>query len=268
MRRKRKALKFEFIKQSGEFVGRNSKVVLIALVVCALIIGAFFRLYNFLRTASYFDCHVIEIIKLSESEGLESKKEFFKLSPKVNIFIADPITLSNKIKTAHSEFQNVLITKYLPNRLIATIIDRRAVAKIKVGKFYQVDYEGMALPQVSEKELESLPFIIGLESQLFNPSVGKKIKSPRLLKALNLLALVSEVKEFKGSIVENIDVSYLKNTTFKMDGINVILGEGDFEKKLELLSRILDDPKIQRQNVDYVDLRFTDVAIGTKQTKK
>ncbi|KPK40835.1 MAG: hypothetical protein AMJ78_06765 [Omnitrophica WOR_2 bacterium SM23_29] len=268
MRRKRRALKFEFIKQSGEYVERNRRAVLIFVMLCALAIGAGFWLHVFLRTASYFDCYAIEIIKFSESEGLRAQKEFFKLSPKINIFMADSLVLSNKIKSVHPEFQNVLITKYLPNRLIATIIDRRAVAKIKVGKFFQVDYEGMVLPQVSEKELESLPLIIGLESQLFNPSVGKKVKSSRLLNALNLLALVSEVKEFKDSVIENIDVSYPENTTFKMDGMNIILGEGEYGKKLELLSRILDDPKIQRQDIDYVDLRFADVVFGTKPTKK
>ncbi len=264
MRRRRRALKFEFINKSGDYVSRNKKALFIVFVLCALGIGAAFRLYNFLRTSSMFDCYAIEIVKLSEGEGLQAKKEFFKLSHKANIFTADPNALSNKIKEAHPEFQNVLITKYLPNRLIATIIDRVAVAKIRVGRIYQVDYEGMTLPQVSGSELESLPLIIGLESQLFNPSIGKKVKSQRLSKALDLLALIMRAKEFKGSSVELIDVSLPLNTTFKIDGINIILGEGEFERKLELLSRILGDPKIQRQNVDYVDLRFTDVVIGTK----
>lgn len=268
MRRKHKNLKFEFIKQSGDFISENKKIVFIIFVLCALAIAALSWLYNFLHTASYFDCYAIEMVKLSESEGFETTKEFFKLSHKVNIFMAEPITLSNKIKEAHPEFQTVLITKYLPNRLIATIMDRKAVAKIKVGRIYGVDYEGIALPQISAEELESLPLIIGLESQPFNPSIGKKVKSQRLLKALDLLALVAQVKEFKGSSVENIDVSYPENTTFKMDGINVILGEGEFKKKLELLTRILNDPKINKQNVDYVDLRFTDVVIGTKKTNK
>lgn len=268
MRRKRKNLKFEFIKQSGDFISGNKRIVFIVFILCALVIIALSWLYNFLHNASYFDCYAIEMVKLSEGEGLQAKKEFFKLSRKINIFTADPVTLSNKIKEAHPEFQTVLITKYLPNRLIATIIDRKAVAKIKVGRIYQVDYEGVVLPQVLGEELESLPLIMGLESQPFNPSIGKKVKSQRLLKALNLLALVTQTKEFRGSAVENIDVSYPENTTFKMNGINVILGEGEFDKKLELLTRILNDPKIDKQNVDYVDLRFTDVAIGTKQTKK
>lgn len=268
MGRRRKSLKFEFLREGSDFVGRNKRASFIALALFTLFIGAFFWLNNFLRTASYFDCYAIEIVKLSEGEGIMPKSEFFRLSPKVNIFMADPIALSKKIKQAHPQFQEVLITKYLPNRLIATIIDRKAIAKIKVGRFYQVDYEGIVLPQVSEEELKSLPLVLGLESQPFNPAIGKKFKSARLQKALNLLSLITKTGELKHSSIENVDVSYPENMTFKMDGMNVILGEGEFERKLELLSRILGDPKIDRPNVDYVDLRFTDVVIGTKQTKK
>lgn len=268
MRRRRKSLKFEFIKEGGNFISSNKKPIFIAFLLCSIFIISLSWLYNFLHTASYFDCYAIEMVKLSETEGLEPKKEFFKLSHKVNIFAADPVALSNKIKESHTEFQTVLITKYLPNRLIATIIDRRAVAKIKVGTIYPVDYEGVVLPQVSGEELESLPLIIGLESQPFNPAIGRKIKSQRLPKALNLLALVTQAKGLNGLSVEIIDVSHPENATFKMDGMNVILGESEFGKKLELLQRILNDPKIERKNVDYVDLRFTDVVIGAKQAKK
>lgn len=268
MRRRRKTIKFELIKKSSDFVNRNKRGVLILFVLCALVILAIFMLCDFFRSASYFDCYAIEIIKLSEKEGFEPKKGFFKLTPKINIFIADPITLSNKIKEAHPEFQNVLITKYLPNRLIATIIDRKAVAKIKVGRIYQIDYEGVVMPTTSKEEPASLPLIIGLESQLFNPSMGKKVESPRLSKALTLLALLTKEKRIKYSAIGIIDVSYPKNTTIKMDEVNVIFGEGEFERKVELLSKILNDPKIHRQNIDYIDLRFTDVVISTKRAKK
>lgn len=268
MARRRKSLKLEFLKESGDFLGRNKKIVFIVFTLCVLSIIAASWLNVFLRTASYFDCYAIEIVKLSEVGGLKPESEFFKLSPKVNIFTADPIALSNKIKQAHPEFRDVLITKYLPNRLIATIIDRKAVAKIRVGRYYQVDYDGIVLPQTSEEELKSLPFIIGLESQLFNPNTGKVVKSQRLAKALGLLASINKISEFKVKAVELIDVSHPENITFKMSGINVILGEAEFERKLELLSRILEDPKIDKANVDYVDLRFTDVVVGTKQSKK
>jgi cell division septal protein FtsQ len=265
MARRRRAAQFEFVKGGGEFLKKNKLAVFGVLLFLAAVIAGIVWLNGLLQTSPYFDCSAVEIIKVGEDGRFEAKKEFFQLTPGVNIFSADHVMLSNRIKRSHPEFQDVEIIKYLPNRIIAKIRDRRPVAKIKVGRIYQVDFEGMVL---SDKDTDSLPLVIGMESQLFNPTVGKPVKSRRLARALNILALISERAEFKDSVISVVDLSYPEKANFKMDGITVVLGDNEYERKLDLLARILKDPKIDRSRLESVDLRFTDVVMKTKPEKK
>lgn len=265
MARKRRAVQLEFVKEGKDFLKKNKTAVFGVFLFLAVVIAGIIWLNDFLQTSPYFDCRAVEIIKIGEGGKFEATKEFFQLSPSVNIFTADHVMLSNRIKQSHPEFQDVEIIKYLPNRIIAKIRDRRPVAKIKVGKIYQVDYEGVVL---ADKDSESLPLIIGMESQLFNPTVGRAVKSRRLTRALNILTLISERREFKDSVVSVVDLSYPEKANFKMDGITVVLGDNEYGRKLDLLARILKDPKINKSRLDSIDLRFTDVVMNTKPEKK
>lgn len=265
MAKKRRAVKLEFAKSGRDFLKKNKAAVFGVLLFLTAVAVMVIWLIGFLEASPYFDCRVVEIIKMGERGSFEAKKEFFQLNPSVNIFTADHIMLSNRIKQSHPEFQDVEIVKYLPNRIIAKIRDRRPVARVKVGKTYQVDYEGMVL---ADKDAESLPLVIGIESQLFNPTVGKPIKSRRLTRALNILALISEKREFKDSVISAVDLSYPEKTNFKMDGITVIMGDNEYGRKLDMLARILKDPKIDKSRLDLIDLRFTDVVMNAKPGKK
>jgi len=261
MARRRRAAKFEFMKESGDFLRKNKAAVFGVLLFLSAVIAGIVWLSDLLRNSPYFDCRAAEIIKVGENGRLEQKKEFFQLTPSVNIFTADHIMLSNRIKQSHPEYQDVEIIKYLPNRIIAKIRDRRPVAKIKAGKIYQVDYEGITL---ADKDAESLPLITGLESQLFNPTIGKPVKSKRLIRGLNVLALISERREFKDSVISMVDLSYPEKTNLKMDGITVVLGDNEYGRKLDMLARIFKDPKIDKSRLDSIDFRFTDVVMNTK----
>jgi cell division septal protein FtsQ len=261
MARRRRAAQFGFMKKSGDLLRKNKTAVFGVLMFLAAVIAGAIWLSDLLQNSPYFDCRVVEILKAGESGRLEPKKEFFQLTPSVNIFTADHIILSNKIKQSHPEYQDVEIIKYLPNRIIAKIRDRRPAARVKAGKIYQVDYEGVVL---AYKDAESLPFIIGLESQLFNPALGKPVKSKRIARALNILALIAERREFKDSVISVVDLSYPEKANFNMDGIVVILGDNEYERKLDMLARILKDPKIDKSSLDSIDFRFTDVVMNIK----
>lgn len=269
MRHKQKTGQFRFLKKSGDFLNSNKKVVIgIALFLAVSAAGGVW-FGNFLQTSPYFNCAVIEIVKEGKSGKLEAKKEFFRLNPAVNIFTADHLVLAETIKDAHPEFQDVEIIKYLPDRIIAKIRDRRAVAKIKLGNVYLVDCEGVILSQTAEDmEIKRLPFIAGLESQLFSPREGKILKSKRLVRALNILDLIVKRSELRDFPVSAINVSYPEKADFTLGGITVIIGDNEFERKLDLLVQILRDPKIDKATLNSVDLRFTDVVIDTKLEKE
>ncbi len=267
MARKRRTAQLEFV---NNFFKENRKVVVSVLLFLAVVLLASLWLRDFFLTSSYFDCKKIEIMKPGKGGGLQARREYFELNYPVNIFAVDPVMLSEKIKESHSEFQIVVITKFLPNRIIATIKDRSPIARIRIGKTLMVDYDGIVVLPVPDTDLESFPLIIGLESQLADPRPGTKVKSRRLAKALKMLSLIAAKKEFKDYAVETIDFSYPDKANFKMSGMTIVIGDNgnEYYRKLDALAQALSNPKIDRSRVDSIDLRFTDPAVTFRPEKK
>lgn len=257
----------EASKQLKDFMKRN-KAAVTALVILALaVIASGMWLNNFFCSAPCFEVRKVEIVKPGREGNLYIQKEYFNLEYPVNFFTVDPATLSGKIKAAHPEFQIVVITKFLPNRIVANIKDREAVARIKVGKILPVDFDGVIVSETGD--LEALPLITGLESQLTNPKAGTRVKSKRLNTALtDILRRVYSRKEFRKSTVETIDMTYPDKAFFVMDGITIVIGNSDFDNKLDALAATLGNPKVDRSKIDSIDLRFTDAAVTFKPEKK
>jgi len=266
MARKRRT-NSETSKQFNDFMKRN-KIAVTALVIFALtVIAAALWLNNFLCSASCFEVKKVEIVKPGREGGLYIQKEYFNLEYPVNFFTVDTVMLSRKIKEAHPEFQIVVISKFLPNRIVANIKDREAVARIKVGKVLPVDFDGVIVSDTGN--LDSLPLITGLESQLANPKAGTRVKSKRLNTALvDILGRIYSRKEFRKSVVKTIDMSYSDKAFFVMDGITIVIGNSDFDDKLDALAATLGNPKVDKSKVDSIDLRFTDAAVTFKPEKK
>jgi cell division septal protein FtsQ len=256
----------ESARQFNEFVKKNKAgIAAFAVAAIALAIAAFW-LNDFFRSAPCFSVDKIEIVKPDREGAYHLQKEYFRLEYPVNIFTADPSVISRKIKDKHPEYQIVVIAKFLPDRIAATIKDREAVARIKVAKVLPIDFEGVVVSDIGN--MESLPLITGLESQLANPKSGTKVKSKRLSAALNILRQVYSKAEFRKSFVETVDVSYPEKASFVMDGANIILGIGDIDGKIDVLASVLNDPKLDKSNIASIDLRFTDPVVTFKPEKK
>jgi len=205
MARKRKNSN-EAVKRFGEFMKENKVAVAAFLVVALVVTGAFIWFNDFFRSSDCFSVDKVEIVKPGREGAYRLQKEYFRLEFPVNIFTVDPSMLAAKIKKKHPEYQIVVITKFLPDRIIATIKDREAVARIKVAKVLPIDFDGVV---VSETEnLDSLPLITGLESQLADPKPGTKVKSKRLNAALGILKQLYSMGEFRDSQIGSLNMTY------------------------------------------------------------
>lgn len=253
-------------KQFNNFMKRNKVgMTAVVVIVLAVVAGAFW-LSGFFSSAQCFEVRKVEIVKPGGKGSLYIQKEYFNLEYPVNFFTVDPAMLSKKIREAHSEYQIVVITKFLPNRIVATIKDREAVARIKVGKILPVDFEGVIVSD--NGNLESLPFITGLESQLVNPKAGARVKSKRISTALDILQLIYSRKEFAKAEIKTIDMTYPDKAFFVLDGMTIVIGNSDFERKLDSLALTLSNSKVDKAKVDSIDLRFTDPAVTFISEKK
>ena len=257
----------EASKQFRDLMKRNKAAVTALAIFALAVIAAGMWLNNFLCSAPCFEVKKVEIVKPGREGNLYIQKEYFNLEYPANFFAVDPVILSRKIKEAHPEFQIVVITKFLPNRIVANIKDREAVARIRVGKVLPVDFEGVIVSDT--RDLDSLPLITGLESQLTSPKAGIRVKSKRLDTALiDILRRIYSRKEFSKSVVETIDMTYPDKVFFVMDGITIVIGNSDFDNKLDALAATLGNPKVDKSKVDSIDLRFTDAIVTFKPEKK
>ncbi|MCK4462997.1 MAG: cell division protein FtsQ, partial [Candidatus Omnitrophica bacterium] len=134
---------------------------------------------------------------------------------------------------------------------------------IKAFKYFPVDEEAVVLSPQSEAK-EGLPIITGI-SIWARPKKGEILRSNRINSALALLKGINESKILTEYEVERIDVSNIRNITFYLDnGLEIKIGHGNLREKLKKLSIILSDPKIDINNLKYVDLRFKDAVLGPK----
>ncbi|MFA5334973.1 MAG: cell division protein FtsQ/DivIB [Candidatus Omnitrophota bacterium] len=265
MARKRKNSN-ESARQFNEFLKKNKAGIAAFAVIILVAAGAAFWLSDFFLNSPSFSVDKIEIVKPGREGAYRLQNEYFRLEYPVNIFTADPSVLSGKIKSKHPEYQIVVITKFLPDRIAATIKDREAVARIKVAKILPIDFDGVVVSDSGNPE--SLPLITGLESQLANPKAGTKVKSKRLNIALNILRQVYSRVEFRGSSIATVDITYPEKAFFVIDGMNIVLGSGDMGGKLDVLASIFNDPKLDKSRIDSIDLRFTDPVVTFKPEKK
>ena len=108
-------------KRVNDFIKRNKVAVAVLAIFALALIAAGLWFNNFLSAAPCFEVKKVEIVKPGREGNLYIQKEYFNLEYPVNFFTVDTETLAGKIKAAHPEFQIVIISKFLPNRIVANI---------------------------------------------------------------------------------------------------------------------------------------------------
>lgn len=166
----------------------------------------------------------------------------------------------------------VSVTRRLPHDLDVVLVPRRPVARVRLGlQRYTIDAQGVFLPDDAYRDLETLPFIDGLEVR--PPEPGRPFASDVLKQALELL------KTWKTSDIEEkyTDLKILKITCANPNAVaqgepefTVMIprrvrlyfdagdeeGEMSYDRALENLQKILfRDPHL-RNVTDRIDLRW------------
>ncbi len=197
-----------------------------------------------------------DLVNLDKSEVLESLKG-------KNIFTVDIKNTARAIHTDYPELKKVVVKRVMPDMLQVVIVPRIPVALIKAFKYFPVDEEAVMLSPQSDVK-EGLPIITGI-SIWARPKKGEILRSDRINSALALLKGIKESKILTEYSLQRIDVSNIRNIAFYLDNaLEIKIGHGDLREKLKKLSMVLNDPKIDIDNLEYIDLRFKDTVLGPK----
>lgn len=247
------------------------------LIILALIFGLAKAAIYYIENSPYFALAPIELIGPHFPKGARAF-DFYGLAAGTNIFKVDIEAVAQKVARQHPEFEEVTISRALPNKLRVKLAYRRAVAKIKAQnkgglgfwgsrpeKDIVVDENGIVLPSDEGFVPEMLPEIIGAELEIPHPEVGMVCKSRSLQEALLFLKSAGTFGPLNGHKIVAVDAVNYRNISFFLENeVEVKVGGGGFQEKLERLRRILQEPSIDLEHVKYIDLRFTDVVIGPK----
>lgn len=116
---------------------------------------------------------------------------------------------------------------------------------------YLIDADGALLEQLREGTELFLPVIRGIHPEQNRDAYFEAIRFVKLLHSKRVST--QSAVEITGSRPEDL--------TMRANSINVKIGSGDFDKKLEKLFMVKDEIEKKGIRVDYIDLRFSDKII-------
>ncbi len=184
-----------------------------------------------------------------------------------NIFLVDLNNFKEKIEANHPELRDIIVRRALPNRLIVQARQRLAVAQVYGDKPYFIDKDGVFLPYTNNSAGENIPIISGIRvASPFRNNVAQKEK---INKALFLIDSLSMNRKLSRCQIKTIDMADSRNISFFLlakdaEKVEIKIGEGEFNKRLDVLATVLEQLGQDIERVKYIDLRFEDPIVGPR----
>lgn len=250
-----------------KLAARRVSVALIIIFILGAV-AAYCR--NCMKNCDYFR------IKDILPQGAAGPEEFAYLKGR-NIFDLDLKKESNRILNSFPDYSEIRLAKILPNRIFVGMNRRRALALVKLYRYFAVDQNGVFFhPAASAGGDPELPVITGLETKIFGPKSGLSYNIKELAASLELIRRM-RVNDTLGIFriikidAKNIsDISMFIATTTKENKaviIEVKLDGKSLQDKVSILARLCSQAKAELQNVKYLDLRFREPVIKLKDAQ-
>lgn len=240
----------------------QKKAVLTGIACFILLLAFGFTVKHFMLNSKDF---TIQKVVVNNVKGYTFDKDERIIQKRYlgrNIFTVDLKRAEILIKNDFPHFRRVEVRRILPDMLEVDVVSREPAAVIDVLGGVIIDDEGFVI-NVGETP-EQLTKIRGVSFFFRSPAKGKTINNRNLGKALILMRGVDEmIPGIKGDI-GYIDVSDKRNTLLSIRGVVIKMGPDNYLHKLEKLREIMQDPAMNINDMNYIDLRFEDVVISPK----
>ncbi|KPK98115.1 MAG: hypothetical protein AMJ95_05810 [Omnitrophica WOR_2 bacterium SM23_72] len=247
----------------------------VILLVALTLMG--FAVWRFLRTLDQF--------KITEIRtGNDSQLDFSYLKGR-NILELDLKRESAKILQYFPECKRVRMVRILPNRIYIDLIQRKAVALVKLYKYFGLDEDLVFFEvPVGEDAISSgLPVITGLDTKIFGPKIGRKYDIKELEIALSIIQEARKNRFLRDCKIRKIDVpqmthisifiipgpsySEYMDSTLRNEGLEVKLSSGRVRNKIAMLANLMAAAKKEWNKIKYIDLRFREPVIKLKDAQ-
>jgi cell division septal protein FtsQ len=204
-----------------------------------------------------------------------------------NIFTVNLQKETVYISQLYPDYRTVKLVRVLPSRLYAEFIKRKAIAIIKLNRYFCVDETGALFDVPEQLEGQYLPIILGLETKIFGARPGSKFNLRELNLALTIINELKLNKALKDYRIRVINVTNPSSTSFIMPlsteeqragsfgdeaslgakGLEIRIGADDISNKLNILAGLLSQEKNKSSSIKYIDLRFKDPVIKFNDAK-
>lgn len=186
-----------------------------------------------------------------------------------NIFAVNLRNLASSLKVRYPQFKLSGVWRVFPDRVHANLIKRAAVFQIKSYRYLYIDDEGVILPRELDLPDNSVPLLTGVERKI-NPRYGFSCGDlPEFKCALKVIREIGRYPELDNLVIDDVDVSELKNLYFSISpyGLKVRTGADDIPGRIKLLAFLIKRIKTDFQNIEYIDLRFSEPVVKPKTTE-
>ena len=182
-----------------------------------------------------------------------------------SLFSVNTREVYTAVTNMYPEYKQVHIIKQFPSRVRIEVNMRKPVAQIKGNLYYRIDKEGCILDDGQDVRYSKL---IPIEIARYNRGLekGSKINDDRLTAALELIKLLNKSSLPNKYIIDLVNPTSLAALYFVVDNTKVILGKGNFDKKLRIFENLLKEKfNDDLSSVEYVDLRYKKVYVGYRR---
>jgi hypothetical protein len=252
----------------------NLIIITIVFIVVIFILGYGIKTLKGLR---YF--------KIKDIMVNEGNSEDFSYLKNRNIFYIDLKDESRYISGIYPVYSKIRLIRVLPNRLFIDFIRRKAIAYIKLYRYFCVDEDLTLFDDPKNLAAIDLPVILGLETKIYGPKTGRKCEVRELALAVNIIKELNSSNELRSYKVKSVNVSSAANASLLLQippqnsnypnwqmktggGVfEIRIGNDNIKQKVSalnaLFTQIMNDPG----NIRYIDLRFKEPVIKFRDVK-
>lgn len=233
------------------------RIVIFAITLIVLFLGTR-NLFKFLLTREYLK---VERIFVNNNEiDLAYLKE-------KNIFSIDLTKLSRDLCAKYPIYRTVRLFRFLPNCIVADFVKRKAVAYVRLYRYFAVDAQGVLFSPENIYLDQGIPVILGLETKIFSPRPGTKIDSVEMHLALELIKKINRLERLRDYKVKAINASSPWELSFFMfENLEIKVGR-DIDEKLTMFVSLLSLLRSEFEKIKYIDLRFKEPVIKYRDEK-
>jgi cell division protein FtsQ len=206
----------------------------LAVLLSAAVSAGAWQAYRWATTSPLFAITEIRFAGLDHATERELLRRS-GLSLGENLFHADLARASKAIE-AHPWVASARLERRLPSRVIASVVEYRAVLLVQLGALYLLDDQGQLFMRKAPDDGIDLPVVTGLARE----DLGKPETSMRLLQSLHLLD-AWKAEGYPPASLSEVRLDGAGATLFARfdEAVQEIrLGSGDFPLKLHKLSQV------------------------------